>query len=143
MAAEPPTRPEETLRLHLASERTFLAWIRTGVRLMGFGFAIAGFGVFLRRLADAENIHVGAADALGSAWGGTALVGRRSPRAGSFMRWAGSRRSSGSCSASSSLERSPRGEIARDVDTWRSSGAVERTIIGGETAQSPYMAFGP
>jgi putative membrane protein len=70
----PPTQQAETLRLHLASERTFLAWIRTGVALMGFGFAIARFGLFLRQVAAAENVHVGATDALGSAWGGTALV---------------------------------------------------------------------
>jgi putative membrane protein len=70
----PPTKPEETLRLHLASERTFLAWIRTGVSLMGFGFAIARFGLFLRQIAAAESLRVGATDALGSAWGGTALV---------------------------------------------------------------------
>jgi putative membrane protein len=71
---EPSKKPEETLRLHLASERTLLAWIRTGLSLMGFGFAIARFGVFLRQLAQAANTQVRAADALGSAWAGTALV---------------------------------------------------------------------
>jgi putative membrane protein len=70
----PPTKPEETLRLHLASERTFLAWIRTGVALMAFGFAIARFGLFLRQLGAAENVNVAAGDALGSAWAGTALL---------------------------------------------------------------------
>jgi putative membrane protein len=36
-----PTDP----RVFMAAERTFLAWIRTGLALMGFGFglAIAGF----------------------------------------------------------------------------------------------------
>ncbi len=67
-------KPVETLRLHLASERTLLAWIRTGISLMGFGFAIARFGVFLRQLAEAEHTQIRAADALGSAWAGTALV---------------------------------------------------------------------
>jgi putative membrane protein len=67
-------KQEETLRLHLASERTLLAWIRTGISLMGFGFAIARFGVFLRQLAEAEHTQIRAADALGSAWAGTALV---------------------------------------------------------------------
>jgi putative membrane protein len=38
-------------RPYLAVERTFLAWIRTGVSLMGFGFVIARFGLFLRELA--------------------------------------------------------------------------------------------
>jgi putative membrane protein len=42
-----PTDP----RPYLAVERTFLAWIRTGVSLMGFGFVIARFGLFLREMA--------------------------------------------------------------------------------------------
>jgi uncharacterized protein (DUF302 family)/uncharacterized membrane protein YidH (DUF202 family) len=35
---------------YLAAERTFLAWIRTGLALMGFGFIVARFGLFLRAL---------------------------------------------------------------------------------------------
>ncbi len=35
------------LRDYLAEERTFLAWIRTGLTLMGFGFVVARFGLFL------------------------------------------------------------------------------------------------
>src|SRR5260370_31677790 len=38
-------------RVYLAVERTFLAWIRTGLALMGFGFVVARFGLFLRELA--------------------------------------------------------------------------------------------
>jgi putative membrane protein len=34
------------LRDYLAEERTFLAWIRTGISLMGFGFVVARFGIF-------------------------------------------------------------------------------------------------
>ena len=34
-------------RVPLAMERTFLAWIRTGLAMMGFGFVIARFAVFL------------------------------------------------------------------------------------------------
>lgn len=37
-------------RIYMAAERTFLAWIRTGVALMGFGFVVARFGLFLREL---------------------------------------------------------------------------------------------
>lgn len=37
-------------RLYMAAERTFLAWIRTGVALMGFGFVVARFGLFLREI---------------------------------------------------------------------------------------------
>lgn len=37
-------------RIFLAAERTFLAWIRTGLALMGFGFIAARFGLFLREM---------------------------------------------------------------------------------------------
>ena len=31
---------------HLANERTFLAWIRTSIAFIGFGFVIVKFAVF-------------------------------------------------------------------------------------------------
>ncbi len=37
-------------RFFLAAERTFLAWIRTGLSLMGFGFVVARFGIFLKEV---------------------------------------------------------------------------------------------
>lgn len=40
-------------RIPLAAERTLLAWIRTGLALMGFGFVVARFGVLLREVAIA------------------------------------------------------------------------------------------
>lgn len=40
-------------REHQANERTFLAWLRTSVALIGFGFALARFGLFLRQLQSA------------------------------------------------------------------------------------------
>jgi len=39
------------LREHLANERTFLAWIRTSIALMGLGFVIVKFGIFLKEVA--------------------------------------------------------------------------------------------
>src|SRR5260221_9286028 len=70
-----PPRPE-TLSLHQANERTMLAWLRTGIALMAFGFAIARFGVFLRQVvALGQLVHAeGAQHTLGSAWLGAALV---------------------------------------------------------------------
>ena len=38
---------------YLANERTFLAWIRTSVALMGFGFVIVKFALFIRQLSVA------------------------------------------------------------------------------------------
>lgn len=40
----------EDPRTYFAAERTFLAWIRTGLGLMGVGFAVARFGLFLREM---------------------------------------------------------------------------------------------
>lgn len=37
-------------REHQANERTFLAWLRTSIALIGFGFALARFGLFLQQL---------------------------------------------------------------------------------------------
>jgi putative membrane protein len=37
-------------REHQANERTFLAWLRTSLALIGFGFAIARFSIFLNQL---------------------------------------------------------------------------------------------
>ena len=37
-------------REHQANERTFLAWLRTSLALIGFGLVIARFGLFLREL---------------------------------------------------------------------------------------------
>lgn len=38
---------------HLANERTFLAWIRTSIGIMGFGFVVVKFSLFLRQIAAA------------------------------------------------------------------------------------------
>ena len=46
--------PDRDPRLYLAAERTFLAWLRTGISLMGFGFVVARFGLFLRELGGAN-----------------------------------------------------------------------------------------
>jgi putative membrane protein len=68
-----PSQPE-TLRLHQANERTMLAWVRTGIALMAFGFAIARFGLFLRQLAAVGKGGLPATSAVGSGYLGVILV---------------------------------------------------------------------
>jgi len=77
MTNHPNTTPKASLSDYLAAERTLLAWIRTGLALMGFGFVVARFGLFLQQLQfvrldkGATLVH-----AYGeSLWFGTALIG--------------------------------------------------------------------
>ena len=59
--AHPPAPSDSRARDHMANTRTLLAWIRTSVALIGLGFVVARFGLFLRAL-DAQAGH-GAASA--------------------------------------------------------------------------------
>lgn len=43
---------ERDPRVYFAIERTFLAWTRTGLALMTFGFVIARLGLFLRQMQE-------------------------------------------------------------------------------------------
>ena len=38
-------------RVYFAAERTLLAWVRTGVTVIGLGFVVARFGLFVRLVA--------------------------------------------------------------------------------------------
>lgn len=38
-------------RVFFASERTLLAWLRTGIAIVGLGFLVSRFGLFLRLLS--------------------------------------------------------------------------------------------
>ena len=58
---------------YLAAERNFLAWIRTGLALMGFGFVVARFGLFLHMLQGAAPVLQGESFGL-SFWIGTTLI---------------------------------------------------------------------
>jgi uncharacterized protein (DUF302 family)/uncharacterized membrane protein YidH (DUF202 family) len=61
------------VRDHLAAERTFLAWIRTGIALMGFGFVVARFGLFLQQLRVVQGLASPLSHII-SLWIGTALI---------------------------------------------------------------------
>jgi len=41
---------------HAANERTFLAWMRTGVAIIAFGFLIDRFDLFVMTMAEAVGI---------------------------------------------------------------------------------------
>ncbi len=68
--AEPAERDP---RVYFAAERTFLAWIRTGLGLMGVGFAVARFGFFLRELHASAVGESTRTNGL-SVWSGVAIV---------------------------------------------------------------------
>ncbi len=38
-------------RVHMANERTFLAWIRTSIAIMAFGFVVERFAIFMNQLS--------------------------------------------------------------------------------------------
>jgi putative membrane protein len=63
--------PEDP-RVRFAAERTLLAWIRTGLALMGFGFVVARFGLFLLELQTIKEpgVHTHGV----SVWTGIALI---------------------------------------------------------------------
>ena len=41
---------------YAANERTFLAWVRTGVAVIAFGFVIEKFNIFVLSLLDAASL---------------------------------------------------------------------------------------
>lgn len=64
------------LRDYLAAERTLLAWIRTGLALMGFGFVVARFALFLNELLKAGSSRSVPFPSYNlSLWFGIALIG--------------------------------------------------------------------
>jgi putative membrane protein len=54
--------PADRSQQHLANERTFLSWLRTYIALIGLGFIVARFGLFLREFGlVAKNANNNAA----------------------------------------------------------------------------------
>ena len=62
-------------RVFFAAERTLLAWVRTGLTVMAFGFVVARFGLFLRLVSlqqggghvPAEDLHNRVSNTIGIA----------------------------------------------------------------------------
>ena len=66
-------KPGADVRDYLAEERTFLAWIRTSLALMGFGFVVARFGLFLAEIQVAQGGSAAPPHGF-SLWFGTAFI---------------------------------------------------------------------
>ncbi|MGY3442788.1 YidH family protein [Bradyrhizobium sp. USDA 4473] len=72
---------------HAANERTFLAWVRTGIAIMSFGIVVEKFDLFIRTLAISETTdtlrraqlerissHLGPHESIAIIAGGVALI---------------------------------------------------------------------
>lgn len=47
---KPVTNKKQQANDHLANERTLLAWVRTGIGIMAFGFVVVKFSLFVRQI---------------------------------------------------------------------------------------------
>ena len=68
---EPNPNPNRA-RDHLANERTFLAWVRTGAAIVVFGFAIGRFSIAIRQLTALQGHGVRTAGI--SVWMGSGTI---------------------------------------------------------------------
>ncbi len=70
-SSEPTSVATVDPRIYFAAERNLLAWVRTGLAMMGFGFVVARFGLFLREIAalraQSTDEHLGASMLVGTA----------------------------------------------------------------------------
>ncbi len=59
---------------HAANERTFLAWVRTAIAVMAFGFLVAKFNLFLKIAAQSLARDGHPATVPGGSFGGVAGI---------------------------------------------------------------------
>jgi putative membrane protein len=64
---------------HAANERTYLAWVRTGIAVIAFGFVVEKFNIFMATIVQAAGHEVGRElpfSPMGSfgRWDGLALI---------------------------------------------------------------------
>jgi inner membrane protein YidH len=65
----------ERSQQYLANQRTFLSWVRTSIALIGLGFAIERFSVFLQQFPLIAGTDVTANASSATAYSYSALVG--------------------------------------------------------------------
>ena len=68
-----PAKPGN-VRDHLANERTFLAWIRTSIGIMAFGFVVEKFALFIKKIAYFFG-KPSIAQAIPDTWGYSTIFG--------------------------------------------------------------------
>jgi len=66
-------------RVHMANERTYLAWIRTSIAIMAFGFVVEKFSLFVKQMAyylgkEASPTPVGYSSVIGIVLVGLGVV---------------------------------------------------------------------
>ena len=71
MDEDPNVNPNRA-RDHLANERTFLAWVRTGAAIVVFGFAIGRFSIAMRQIATMQGHPIRTAGV--SVWMGASSI---------------------------------------------------------------------
>jgi len=69
-------KPQDKSQQYLANQRTFLAWIRTCIVLIGLGFLISKFNIFLREFSPFANNSLNEASTfeIGSSYLGIGII---------------------------------------------------------------------
>ena len=71
-ANDNPNSNPNRARDHMANERTFLAWVRTGAAIVVFGFAIGRFSIAIRQLTALQGHGIRTAGI--SVWMGSGTI---------------------------------------------------------------------
>lgn len=81
---------ERDPRVYFAAERTLLAWVRTGVTVIGLGFVVARFGLFLTLVnpthPEVDRMGLSVAIGVSLAIGGGALAALAALQFRAFLR---------------------------------------------------------
>lgn len=73
-----PIRSKGDPKDHLSNDRTFLAWIRTSIGMMAFGFVVERFALFIKQitlLLEAQNIPIPTQLSVGGLLGFSSMLG--------------------------------------------------------------------